>query len=386
MADKKYLGIDLGTSNSALSCFEGDKLITEDVEQLRSASSSIKKKSLDSCLYIAKNGEFKDGDLNLSWGPQKYIVGDFAKNHGAMNPDRLISSAKSWLCQNRIPREEKILPWKGSSEQKYSPLEASTIYLKHLMKTLDSEPEAPVTITVPASFDEVARELTVKAALDAGIKDCVLLEEPQAAFYSWISEREGSWRDDLAKGDVVLVCDVGGGTSDFSLIAIDEENGNLALRRLAVGDHLLLGGDNMDAALAYMLATKHEKTNPKLDHWQLKSLTLQVKSAKEKLLGDTSLNEINLSVSSRGASLFSSAVSFKLTREEVEKYLIQGFFPLADENAKVNTSRQLGLQTMGLKYEVDPAITKHLVCFLRKARQNVCSNEQLRLLSENLWN
>ena len=149
-----------------------------------------------------------------------------------MNPDRLISSAKSWLCQNRIPREEKILPWKGSSEQKYSPLEASTIYLKHLMKTLDSEPEAPVTITVPASFDEVARELTVKAALDAGIKDCVLLEEPQAAFYSWISEREGSWRDDLAKGDVVLVCDVGGGTSDFSLIAIDEENGNLALRSL----------------------------------------------------------------------------------------------------------------------------------------------------------
>ena len=327
MADKKYLGIDLGTSNSALSCFEGDKLITEDVEQLRSASSSIKKKSLDSCLYIAKNGEFKDGDLNLSWGPQKYIVGDFAKNHGAMNPDRLISSAKSWLCQNRIPREEKILPWKGSSEQKYSPLEASTIYLKHLMKTLDSEPEAPVTITVPASFDEVARELTVKAALDAGIKDCVLLEEPQAAFYSWISEREGSWRDDLAKGDVVLVCDVGGGTSDFSLIAIDEENGNLALRRLAVGDHLLLGGDNMDAALAYMLATKHEKTNPKLDHWQLKSLTLQVKSAKEKLLGDTSLNEINLSVSSRGASLFSSAVSFKLTREEVEKIFDSRLLP-----------------------------------------------------------
>ena len=239
------------------------------------------------------------------------------------------------------------------------------------MSSFVDEIDSTVTITVPASFDEVARELTAKAARKAGIKEPVLLEEPQAAFYSWISRKGDAWRDELEKGDVVLVCDVGGGTSDFSLIAIDEEDSELALKRLSVGEHLLLGGDNMDLALAYMLKAKHESNGSKLDDWQLKSLSLQVKQAKEKLLSDDSLGEVNISVSSRGSSLFSSALSFKLERAELEKYLLDGFFPVVDETARPKVSRQLGLQAMGLKYETDPAITKHLVAFLRRAKENV---------------
>ena len=187
--------------------------------------------------------------------------------------------------------------------------------------------------------------------------------------------KEESWREELEAGDLVLVCDVGGGTHDFSLISISDKDGKLDLNRVSVGDHLLLGGDNMDMALAFKLKTEHEKESSKLDQWQFQSLVYQVKNAKEKLLSDEALDSVNISVSSRGSSLFASALSFKLEKADVENYLTNGFFPSVDQNSTVKQARKLGLQKLGLKYETDPAISKHVVEFLRKAKANLGSNE-----------
>ena len=203
----EFLGIDLGTSNCAVSYFQGESLTTADIEQMDSPSTMVKKTTLASCIYIPRQNEFGSA---LSDNP---LVGEFAKTHGALNPERFVASAKSWLCQNRVSRNEKILPWKSTVDVKYSPIEASVSILK-LMLSVDMKENVDIVITVPASFDEVARELTLKSAQCAGIEKPILLEEPQAAFYSWVANNESSC-DQLEKGDVVLVCDIGGGTSDF---------------------------------------------------------------------------------------------------------------------------------------------------------------------------
>src|SRR5207249_8901072 len=221
---------------------------------------------LSSFLYLPGPGEQPAGSLKLPWAPERdYAVGEFARNFGSQVPTRLVASAKSWLCHTGIDRRQPVLPWKAPENgRRVSPLEASTYYLKHLCEAWNWQiakdvaanrlEQQDIILTVPASFDAVARELTVEAARAAGLEHITLLEEPQAAFYSWIDASHEEWRKQVEVGDVVLVCDVGGGTTDLSLIAVSEDAGNLALTRVAVGDHILLGGDNMDLALSHTAA------------------------------------------------------------------------------------------------------------------------------------
>ena len=374
-----YVGIDLGTSNSSLSYFDDETIVNAKLEQLESKAKTICKTTLASCLYLTAEDEFNSEDLSMSFGKNEYVGGDFAKSLGSQNPKRFISSAKSWLCQTTVARDEKILPFNSDISHKISPVEASTAYLQHMIKAAGINTSEKVTLTVPASFDEVSRELTLKSAKDAGISQAHLLEEPLAAFYSWISENEESWRESLEAGDLVVVCDVGGGTCDFSLIHIKDNKGKLELERISVGDHLLLGGDNMDLALALKLKLDHEKTSKKLDQWQFQSLVYQVKSAKEKLLGSSDLEEVKISVSSRGSAIFGSSVSFSLRKDDVEAYLTSSFFPVVDKETQIEGRGRAGLQRVGLQYETDPSISKHFVEFLRNSSKkiNIEANSEL---------
>src|SRR5438128_1181779 len=274
MAESRYVvGIDLGTTNSALAY--ADTGIGEDrdataaqlpVPQVVQPGVVEERPLLPSFLYLPGPNELPAGSLRLPWAPDRdHAVGEFARNFGGQVPTRLVSSAKSWLCYAGVDRRAPVLPWKApENARRVSPLEASTFYLKHLSEAWNFLVARDVAenrlerqdliLAVPASFDAVARELTVEAARAAGLEHLTLLEEPQAAFYAWIDASQDSWRKQVEVGDVVLVCDVGGGTTDLSLIAVSEDAGNLALTRVAVGDHILLGGDNMDLALAHTAA------------------------------------------------------------------------------------------------------------------------------------
>jgi len=268
------VGIDLGTTNCSLAFADaaagGDPSATTPIEQLAPTqvvglNDAAARPLLPSFLYLAAPKEFPAGALDLPWkaGADR-VVGAFARDHGAKSPGRLVSSAKSWLSHAGVDRRAAILPWTAPPEvDRVSPVEASAAYLEHLRDAWNadrgSEPgdrleDQDVLLTVPASFDAVARELTVEAAGKAGLTNVTLIEEPQAAFYAWLAEAGDRWRKQVKVGDVILVCDVGGGTTDFTLIAVAEEDGDLSLTRLAVGEHILLGGDNMDLALAYAVA------------------------------------------------------------------------------------------------------------------------------------
>jgi hypothetical protein len=270
-----------------------------------------------------------------------------------------------------IDRRAQILP-QGAPEdvEKISPVEASWRYLEHLSEAWDqAHPEAPlasqeIVITVPASFDAAARELTVEAALAAGIEKITLLEEPQAALYAWIAARGDAWRKELSVGDVILVVDVGGGTTDFSAIAAVDKEGSLELVRVAVGDHILLGGDNMDLALAHVVKTKVEASGTELDRWQTTALAHASRTAKEKLLGDGKAKSAPVALATRSAKLVGGAIRSELTREEVTTTLVEGFFPAVDAAARPVVRARSGLTQLGLPYASDPAITKHLAAFL----------------------
>ena len=264
-----YIGIDLGTSNSALATSSENILEELRIPQFTSSAVISEKTSLASSLYSPIPEEINDRWPHLPWqelapNPEAPIVGAWAKDRGIEVPNRVVHSAKSWLCHSLVDRKTAILPWESDISTKLSPIEASTHILNHLKKAFENKYPQKISdlftvLTVPASFDEVARTLTLEAAAQAGIKNVTLLEEPQAALYSWIAAQKDAWRKHLAPGDTVLVVDVGGGTTDFSLIAVNEVSGDLALERIAVGDHLLLGGDNMDLSLAYFLKNKLEK-------------------------------------------------------------------------------------------------------------------------------
>ncbi|MEN3274557.1 MAG: hypothetical protein V7631_347, partial [Massilia sp.] len=334
---------------------------------------------LPSFLYLPHPDELAPGELALPWNPDGdaggniAVAGEMARSRGATTPIRLVSSAKSWLCHPGVDRRAAILPADAPEEvTRVSPLDASTRYLAHLRRAWDSaHPEAPfdqqqVTVTIPASFDPGARELTAEAARNAGYASATLLEEPQAALYSWIQGSGGAWRKQVKAGDIVLVVDVGGGTSDFSLIAILERDGKLEPHRVAVGDHILLGGDNMDLALAHLVARKLAANGTQLDAWQMRALTYGCRAAKEHLLADANASTWPIVVPSRGSKLIGGSIRTELTREEVTTFILDGFFPRVDAAARPATRARAGLTQLGLPYAQDAAVTRHLAAFLAR--------------------
>jgi len=375
------IGIDLGTTHCVLSYVDLVKTDDDHIEQqvmeipqLVSPGVIESKSQLPSFMYLAHEAEITADDKTLPWTTKpKHLVGEIAWNMGGKTPIRLVASAKSWLCHAGVDCKEPILPAESPEEiERISPFQATVAYLEHLKEAWQAQyPDAPlteqnITLTVPASFDPSARELTVEAARQIGLEQAILLEEPQSALYSWIEKSHGDWRNQVNVGDILLVIDVGGGTTDLSLIAVTEQEGNLELTRVAVGDHILLGGDNMDLALAYTIKAKIEKEGTRLQPWQIQALTHSCRDAKEKIFNDADIDSIPLVVANRGSSLIGGTLRSELTREEVNRVLVEGFLPKVDASERPVTRTRAGLRTAGLPYAQDAGITRHLAAFLAK--------------------
>ena len=386
------LGIDLGTSNSAVALEDlaTGQVEIVDITQTLEASQVGEMPTLPSALYIPHPAEFPGSAPVLPWSGdnREPFAGHFARKHGAVVPDRLITSAKSWLSNLHVDPRKAVLPWNSDiQEPKLSALEASRRFLDHIRQSfLHGElrrsagrdlGSALIVLTVPASFDEVARKLTVEAAESAGLRNIVLLEEPQAAFYAWMSRAGSDWRQQIRSGDVVLVCDVGGGTADFSLIAIGERDGELDVERISVGEHILLGGDNMDLALAFTLRAQLEEQGKPIDEWQFLTLVHAAGAAKIRLFEDDSLKDVPIAIPSRGSSLFAKSLSTRLDRATLNSVVLDGFLPLTRIDDLPKEMRAAGLQEFGLPYASDPVISKHLARFLRRSLVNVRSSEGL---------
>jgi hypothetical protein len=398
MSKRFSLGIDLGTTNSAIALtdLETDQTEVLEVTQILGPNQIGEKPTLPSALYIPHRDEFPENSFPLPWENgigNASVTGHFAREHGVLIPDRLITSAKSWLSNPHIDPRRRSLPWRSDiQDEKLSPFECSRRYLAHLKngflyagrvkgRNWDLS-EAQIVLTVPASFDEVARSLTAEAAEAAGLGKVTLLEEPQAAFYAWIAQAGREWRSLVDPGDIVLVCDVGGGTADFSLIAVTDNDGNLELERISVGEHILLGGDNMDLALAYTLQAKLEAEGRSIDSWQFLALVHAASKAKIALFDDDSLTEAPIAVPSRGSSLLLRTVSTKLDRASVEQVILDGFFAKTTISDLPQEARRVGLQEFGLPYAADPVISKHLARFLSRSRANVRASQTLATLVE----
>lgn len=384
-ATPQYIvGIDLGTTNSALAYVPASSSATEDtdgavqlfpVPQLVNPGEVATRDLLPSSLYIPGEKEFVEGALALPWNPKPaYITGQLARTRGIENATRLVTSAKSWLSNQNADPNQPLLPLNAPEGiEKVSPVEASRQYLLHLRSAWDqARPEATlaeqnVLITVPASFDAAARELTQRAAHAAGLTNVTILEEPQAAFYAWI-ERNPNWREQVVPGNLILVVDIGGGTTDLTLIAVTEQNGELQLERVAVGEHLLLGGDNMDLAVSRFAEQQFSQRGTKLDTIQFHALWQQCRGAKEVLLSDENApEEYALTILGRGTGLVGGTLRGKLKRDEIGRLLLDGFFPVVDIGAAPQRQRRAALMEVGLNYAADAAITKHIAQFLRQA-------------------
>ncbi|HYP77419.1 MAG TPA: Hsp70 family protein [Polyangiaceae bacterium] len=376
MSSKFVVGIDLGTTHSALAMAElsaTDPHVTVlEIEQLVGAGAVAKRALLPSFLYFAHESE---PALALPWDAERrFCVGELARSRGAEAPQRVIASAKSWLSYGGIDRRAGNLPLGAPDDiEKISPVETSFRFLDHLNEAFRAArpadgdlSEQEVVLTVPASFDAGARDLTVEAALAAGFEQVTLLEEPQAALYAWIERNGDAWRSHLHAGDRVLVVDIGGGTTDFSLIDAVEQEGSLGLSRVAVGDHILLGGDNMDLALAHVVGQELAEQGKELDRFQLGALAHACRSAKEKLLSDASLQEVAVVLPSRGSQLLGGSIRGELRRDQVERYLLEGFFPAVAATDLPKVRARAGLTQVGLPYASDAAITKHLAAFLAR--------------------
>jgi Hsp70 protein len=390
------LGIDLGTSNSAIAITDLDNDQTEIVEvtQILGPNQIGEKPTLPSAVYIPHRDEFPENAFPLPWGNRAddtAIIGHFARDHGALVPDRLVTSAKSWLSNPHIDPRQRTLPWQSDiGEKKLSAFDCSRRYLEHIKDGfLYAEraqgrewnlSDGQVVLTVPASFDEVARNLTAEAAEAAGLGKVILLEEPLAAFYAWTAQAGKEWRAQVGPGDIVLVCDVGGGTADFSLIAVTESDGELALERISVGEHILLGGDNMDLALAYALRAKLEAEGKSIDDRQFLALVYAASKAKVALFDDVSLPEAPIAVPSRGSSLLAGTVSTTLDRATLEQIIIDGFFATTAIGELPQEGRRAGLKEFGLPYASDPVVSKHLARFLTRSLANVRASEPLTAL------
>ena len=388
MAAKYIIGIDLGTTNSAVArCDatvdeENSRIEVRSIPQLVDANEVAERTLLPSFLYIPGEFDFPQGSLALPWEPEpKLVIGELARKRGAESPNRLVASAKSWLSYAAVNRSTPILPWQAPEEvPKLSPIEASSQLLRYLRTVWDSREageqgqfalaEQDVLLTVPASFDEEARELTRRAAEQAGYEQFTLLEEPQAAFYAWLESQGESWRQRIKVGDLVLVCDIGGGTTDFSLILVSEEHGELTLERVAVGDHILLGGDNMDLALARFLQQRLEASGHRVDTWQLQGLWHQCRMAKEKLFESPKTQSRPITLLGKGTKLVGGTITTELAREDLHQILVEGFFPKVASDELPARQRRVGFQELGLPYAADPAITKHLARFLSEQVRN----------------
>jgi len=387
------VGIDLGTTNSVVAYTDTvtnheSEIKVFRIPQLTGAGVLEELDTLPSFLYLKEGYEVSEASLVLPWSNgEKVIVGEFARERGAEVPHKLVSSSKSWLCNSKVDREDAILPWDGTDKiGKISPVNASSSILSHIRQAWNFKmaenddtmllENQEIYLTVPASFDAVARELTVKAAQMAGLTDIILIEEPQAAFYSWIDRSGDEWRKKVVKGDLVLVCDVGGGTSDFSLIEVQEgEGGRLSLERLAVGDHLLVGGDNIDLTLGYFLASEIQQKGKKLDSWQMRGLVHSCRKAKETLFAGDSHGTYPVSILGRGSGLIKGTIKTTLAYEDVERIVLDGFFPETTLDQRDFQEKMAGIREFGLNYEADPGITRHLARFISAHR-----DEQGRVL------
>ena len=386
---KKYsIGIDLGTTNSVLAFVE----LNVDEPQLQilripqvSAPNEIEsRESLPSFLYLASEQETESECFAIPTASSaRIVIGDYARRIAAEKPERTVTAAKSWLCHGGVDRHSPILPWNSEqADAKLSPVNASKAILEQLVATWDQEhPDFPisdqrVTLTVPASFDMAARELTREAAIAAGLpSDFILLEEPQAAVYHWLDKVNEEWRNLVTKGDQILVCDVGGGTTDLTLVAVDEQTGDLELKRQAVGNHLLVGGDNMDLALAHLVAQKFAEKGTKLNPWQSVSLWHSCRRAKEALLAEEGKECETISVLGRGSKLIGGTVSVEVDRQEIQNFLIEGFLPICNPDDQPMREPNVGLQEIGLPFETDSAITRHIAAFLRNQKTSDSESE-----------
>ncbi len=391
MSESKYIiGIDLGTTHCVMAYAEGavdadqEPIIqTFMIPQVVNPGDVRPQPLLPSFLFLPGPHDVPPGSLALPWDPSvDYTIGELGRKRGTEVPNRLVASAKSWLSYAGVDRTEPILPWDSPAEgRKVSPLEASSLFLAHLRDAwnhsmaeqgIDALFESQeIYLTVPASFDVVARELTVKAAQAAGLEHITLLEEPQAAFYAWIESQRERWRKAVRVDESILVCDIGGGTTDFSLIQVSEEQGELTLRRVAVGNHILLGGDNMDLTLAYALQAKLAQTGVRLDSWQFRGLWHSCRTAKERLLSNPGLQSEPIVILGRGTSLIGGTIRSELTRAEVEQVLVEGFFPVTDRDEYPQSRRKVGVREMGLPYESDPAVSRHLARFLGQSERGL---------------
>jgi hypothetical protein len=370
------VGIDLGTTHSVLAYApiddEGARVRTLPVPQRVGLGEVESLSLLPSFLYVPTDAERPTSNALPFDASPAYVVGTLARTMGAGTPSRLVSSAKSWLCHPDVDRHADILPTDApEGVRRCSPIEASSAYLAHLVRAFDHAfPDAPlreqdVTLTVPASFDPVARELTLEAAHAAGLSNVALLEEPQAALYGFIEAISGNLDRVLVPGDVVLVIDVGGGTTDLSLVAVMAREKNLELFRVAVGEHILLGGDNMDLALGHVVAQKLEAEGKALDDAQRRALVLACRVAKEHLLASNDATA-PIAIASRGSRLLGGTLRTELSREDVERVLVEGFFPRVTVNTKPLSRARSALTTLGLPYAQDAAITRHLAAFLTR--------------------
>lgn len=376
------VGIDLGTTHCALASIQpalGLSAPLEDfpVPQLVRPSEVDVRALLPSTLYMPAGPEFAEGSLALPWdGAGPFVVGELARWQGSRVPGRLVASAKSWLCHPGVDRQAAILPWGAPEDvQKISPVEASGQILRHLVQAWDAaHPDAPLAeqeliLTVPASFDEAARALTVTAAKSAGLTAFSLLEEPQAAFYDFTARHRKDLAQVLDGHRLILVVDVGGGTTDFTLVHAGVSPEGPVLRRLAVGEHLMLGGDNMDAALAHLLEqrTADEGRRLGVTHWS--QLVQAVRTAKEALLGEAPPESQGVSFALGGSRLVGGTFSARLSREDAERTVIDGFFPAVTREEGLARGPRAALRELGLPYASDPAITRHLVAFLQAHRE-----------------
>jgi len=385
------IGIDLGTTNSAVSYAdlqpglqsgkEKPDIKIFNVPQLTGPGEFSRLPVLPSFLYIPGKYDISESAISIPWKTESdNFSGVFARDHGSKVPARLVSSAKSWLCHSHVDRKSRILPWgAGDDVYKVSPVEAVSEYLKHIRKAWNSFQEDDedlflenqlVVITVPASFDEVARDLTVEAAYSAGLKNITLLEEPLAAFYSWLIRHEKKWHEHVKPGELILVCDVGGGTTDFTLISLRDVDGSPRFERIAVGDHLILGGDNIDMALARKIENKAGKNRLALNKDRWKNLCHQCRQIKENILDNKSDSE-KIVMMGDGRSLIAGTISAELRRQELEETLLDDFFPLVDALTNMREATDDGITEFGLPFEQETAITKHMGWFLENHRKDV---------------
>lgn len=385
------VGIDLGTTNSALAYIDTEaapgEVRTFPTPQIVAPGVVEPRDTLPSFHYTAASGEFAAGALRLPWQSaaaakeeSATCVGTFARDHGETVPGRLIASAKSWLCHGGVDRTAELLPWHGAADvPKLSPVEVGAQYLEHFRRAWNHRfPQHPLerqdlVVTLPASFDEVARELTIRSAKQAGLERVVLLEEPQAAFYAWIAAHPQEWQTAVQPGQKILICDIGGGTSDFTLIRVRAGNdGRVQFHRVAVGEHLILGGDNLDLALAHHIERKitgDGKLEPRA--WAV--LLRSCRQIKETLLGSSPPEKITVNLPGTGSRLIAGSRAVELDAREAQQLLIEGFLPPAKLDDRPITRRS-GFQEFGLPYASDAAITRYLASFLT-AHRNVATDE-----------